>query len=100
VAAKELIIASAVKMSSGIIFAGKRHSDAQMNGALILGEDDYNKEKVVECGFLTSSLRFLNRKEAYILAKFNGQYKRGEIQKAYGIDNVYDRKKLFSEDLW
>jgi hypothetical protein len=65
-----------------------------------LGEDNYLKEDVINDGFITTHLRFINRKAAYMLAKTNGQFKREEIQKACGIENGYDGKELYSEDLW
>jgi hypothetical protein len=96
----EKIIASAVQLTNGQIFVGKRHSDAQKNAMEILGKEEYLKEKVVKDGFVTTLLRFVDRKEAYLIAKSNGQFKRNEIQKHCGIENGYDDKELYSEDLW
>jgi hypothetical protein len=88
----EKIIASAVKYTNGQIYVGKRHTDAQMNALAIMGVDNHEKEKVIDDGFVTTALRFINRNEAYILAKNNGQLKRGETG--------YQGDELFSEDLW
>jgi hypothetical protein len=97
---EEKIIASAIQLTNGQIFVGKRHSDAQKNAKEILGEDKYLKEKIIKDGFLTTLLRFVGREEAYIIAKNNGQFKRYEIQKACGVENGYDGEELYSEDLW
>jgi hypothetical protein len=92
---QERIIASAVKLGNGHIYVGKRHTDAQKNAVSILGEDNFLKARVIDDGFITSELRFIKRKEAFILAKNNGQFKRYELQKS-----GYDGDELFSEDLW
>jgi hypothetical protein len=99
-----MIIASAVKYSNGQIYVGKRHTDATMNAFNIMGPDEFGKKYNVlgeaGDGYITSSLRFIGRKEAYILAKSNGQFKRNEIQTICNIDNGYDGDELFSEDSW
>jgi hypothetical protein len=96
----ERIIASAIQLTNGQIFVGKRHADAQKNAKSILGEDNYLKEKVVKDGFITTLLRFVDRREAYLIAKSIGQFKRDEIQEACGIKNGYNEPELYSEDLW
>ncbi|MEG1233857.1 MAG: hypothetical protein RSE18_08460 [Acinetobacter sp.] len=50
--------------------------------------DSFN-ENIVE-GFITSELNFLNRREAMVFAKQNGQIK----------DDTFQEHELFSEDLW
>jgi len=55
---------------------------------------DRNYETEVQ-GFLDSNGRFLNRKDAFILAESNGQLDRSN----HG-DNCYNGNELFSEDLW
>jgi hypothetical protein len=47
-----------------------------------------------EEGFITTSLEFLNRKEAYKYAKKTGQLRRRDT------GNHYAGKELYSEDLW
>jgi hypothetical protein len=94
------IIASAFQLTNGQIFVGKCHADAQKNAMAIMGEDNYLKEKPIKDGFITTRLQFVNRREAYIIAKNNGQFKRYEIQKACGVENGYDGDELYSEDLW
>jgi hypothetical protein len=94
------IMSAAIQLSNGQIFVGKRHVDAQKNAMMIMGENNYLKEKITRHGFITTHLKFLDRKEAYIIAKKNGQFKRYEIQKACGVENGYDGDELYSEDLW
>jgi hypothetical protein len=96
----EIIIASAIQLANGQVFVGKRHSNAQENAMNILGEDNYFNDRVLGDGFVTSLPRFIDRKEAYILARKNGQFKREENYKACRIKNGYDGEELFSEDLW
>jgi hypothetical protein len=96
----ERIIASAIQLENGQIYVGKRHSDAQKNALKILGEEIYSKNKIVKDGFITTLLRFVNRKEAYLIAKEHDQFKQKEIQKACGVENGYDGEELYSEDLW
>jgi hypothetical protein len=89
---KEMIIASAVKLSNNQFYVGKRHTDAQKNALAIMGEENFYKEKVIDTGYITTTLRFLNRDEAYFFAVNNGQIK---------LDRKgYDGEELFSEDLW
>jgi hypothetical protein len=95
----ERIIASAIQLENGQIYVGKRHSDAQKNALAILGKDIYSRNKIVKDGFITTLLRFVNRKEAYLIAKEHDQFKRYEIQKACGVENRYDGDELYSEDL-
>lgn len=83
------ITASAVKLKNGMVFVGKRHGDAMRHARNILDSDI--KNLIIDDGFITSDLRFLNRFEAYKLAKENGQFRR---------DYVCGLEELFSEDLW
>ena len=87
-----MIVASAIRLEDGQIFVGKRHSDALHVAGEILGICGVS---VFEDGFITSNLEFLNRKEAYRLAKNNGQLNRKDTG-----DHRYKGKQLFSEDLW
>jgi hypothetical protein len=96
----ENIIASAIQLTNGQVFIGKRHSDAQKSAITIMGKSNYLKEKIIKDGFITDRLRFVGREEAYIIAKSNGQFKRYEIQKICGVENGYDGEELYSEDLW
>jgi hypothetical protein len=96
----EYIIASAVRDTDGNVFVGKRHGDAGRNGMAIKHAEHWRHH---EDGFVTSQLRFLNREDALILAKENGQFKRYELQHNLDRDgsfNGYDGPQLFSEDLW
>ena len=92
----EYIIESAIEMD-GNIFTGIRHGDACRQYMSITGASHcvYKKD-----GFITSKLRFIDRKEAYILAKQNGQFKREELALKAGSEHVTSLEELFSEDLW
>jgi len=92
----EYIIASAIKMD-GHIFVGKRHGDAAWQYMNITGTSQCHFH---DDGFITSTLRFINRKEAFILAKQNGQFKREELGRLSGCTNTTLLEELFSEDLW
>jgi hypothetical protein len=101
----DMIIASAIKLPDGRIFVGKRHGDAIRNVISILALPESNTHVIVaDDGFITSDLKFLNREEALVYAKKNGQYKREELWfKAYPeeiVYNGYSGSELFSEDLW
>jgi hypothetical protein len=84
-----VIIASAIKLPDGKIFVGQRHSDA---GCVAMKVLNLGGGFYYDSGFLTSDLQFLTRKEAYKLAKKNGQFKRG--------DTGFHDRELYSEDLW
>jgi hypothetical protein len=94
-----MIIASAVMTEKGF-FVGKRHGDAMLKAIDILGE----LPDIVDDGFITSDLKFLNRFEAFLYAKESNQFKRYELwYKSHPDRDLYtgyDGEQLFSEDLW
>jgi hypothetical protein len=92
----EYIIASAIKMD-GHIFVGKRHGDAGFQYMQLTGKQ---KCVYIHDGFITSKMRFINRKKAFKLAKKNGQFKRGELARLAGSNDFTSLEELFSEDLW
>jgi hypothetical protein len=63
----------------------------------IIGLDKVNYR---DDGFITSDLKFLNRKEALIYAKEHGQFKRKELGRLARNTNPAILEELFSEDLW
>lgn len=92
-----MIIASAIKLTDNRIFVGKRHTDATLNALEILGlQSDFKfiSPIFIEDGFITSELKFLNRKEALIYAKEHNQFRRDTS------NGGYDGEDLYSEDLW
>ena len=93
---REYITAAAVMME-GKIYLGKRHGDAGMQYMNLAGAKkcNYNKD-----GFITNTLRFISREEAYMFAKMNGQFKREVLAKKSGCDDTTALEELFSEDLW
>jgi hypothetical protein len=92
----EYIIASAIEMD-GHVFVGKRHGDAGFQYMQLTGKQRCNYTKD---GFITSRMRFINRRTAFKLAKKNGQFKREELGRLAGCTHPTLLKELFSEDLW
>jgi len=92
----EYIIASAIKID-GHVFVGKRHGDAGFQYMQLTG-----KQRCIytQDGFITSKMRFINRKKAFRLAKKNGQFKREELACLAGSNGFTSLEELFSEDLW
>lgn len=90
---KEFIICAAIKLSTGKIYYGHRHNHCldAMNGELswtMNRQEIGNVEK--EQGFITSENRFVDRQEAWNIAKENNQIK----QQSGGEGTLY------SEDLY
>jgi hypothetical protein len=77
-------------MADGRVFVGKRHKDAYLAALSILQSGRVGGEE----GFITTSLEFLNRAEAYKYAKKTKQFRRRDT------GNHYAGKELYSEDLW
>ena len=90
-----MIVASAIRLSNGSVYVGKRHNDCFKNAIDINVLKGYSLEEAwklhlnCEQGFITDKLEFLNREEAFIHAGKNGQLKNNDGP-AY----------LTSEDLW
>jgi hypothetical protein len=81
-----MIIAAAVQLDSKDIFIGKNHGEALANAKAIMKTDSC---VVVKSGFLTSRLKILDKKEAFIYAQKHNQLKEnvnqdiGELVSAY-----------------
>lgn len=95
-----MIIASAIKLTNGEIYVGKRHCDCFQNLISIktktgLYSNDELRKLHISCeqGFVDSSLRFLDRYEAYFEAYECSQCKEQDL-----TDNTLPC--LMSEDLW
>lgn len=96
----ERIVCSAIESPLGILL-GVRHCDHYMlqqfeqyrtNILLVQGDNTPVIEMITGTnGFLTNKGRFLNRKEAYIIAKEQNQIVR---------PSMYDTNELFSENLY
>jgi hypothetical protein len=93
---KEYILCAAIDYN-GIIIAGKRHSDCY--ATLKLLSTEFNKKIELppreKQGFLTSQNRFVDRKEAWKIAKENNQIKYGYDASEDGEDSI-----LISENLY
>jgi len=90
-----VIVSSAVQLNDGRVFVGRRHGDAYKAIKEIYDPSDINKIEVLSLlrgniqGFLTDTLVFLTREEAYIEAKKCGQ-----------LRGLCEEHPLYSEDLW
>ena len=88
-----MIIASAIRLTDGRIFVGKRHADCFAN-VIALHEKmgiDYEKarEPHLNCeqGFINDKLQVLTRRDAAQEAEESGQW-------------IATSSTLYSEDLW
>ena len=88
---KEFILCAALKFQETIV-CGRRHSDCYetLNHFVVFYET--NRE---DQGFLTSLGRFVDRKEAWKIAKANNQIKFGLAASENGEDSI-----LISENLY
>lgn len=95
-AEQERILCAAVKFR-GAVITGYRHSDCYKIIEMILGfpiEDAYLPDRSME-GFLSSKKRFVNRKEAWNIAK-----KAGQILFGFEVSDKGDDSILISENLY
>ncbi len=88
---EEFIVCSAINIY-GRIFTGYRHADCYEIAYLIYPNHDPQRP---EQGFLTSHKRFVNRKEAWVIAKANNQVRYGLEASENG-----DESELTSENLY
>lgn len=98
-----MIIASAVKLKDGRVYIGKRHGDCYGQIKSLGMSKELCKESTQ--GFITDTLKFLNREEAYYHAYSEGQCEMQEPFEANfceGLERDIENWKacLFSEDLW
>lgn len=78
-----MIIAPAIKTKNGKIYVS-RNSHSEL---IILYPDEFKNS---EQGFITDDLRFVDRKEALIIAKKENS----------NLNKIVDTDELYSEDLW
>lgn len=90
-------------IKTGFVISGRRHSDCYLTIAALVGDiqeffeslgvsfEDERKRQ----GFITSSNRFVDRKEAYKIAKANNQIQHGLKSTENGDDSI-----LISENLY
>lgn len=97
-----MIVASAVKLSNGSTYVGKRHGDCYEMIKIITAD----KESCINSvqGFITDKLVFLDRTEAYYEALSCNQCKEqgpnARILEHLGIELTTWTPALASEDLW
>ncbi|MBR3697585.1 MAG: hypothetical protein IKM97_04935 [Clostridia bacterium] len=78
-----MIIAPAIKTKEGKIYAGRNcHSEL-----LVMHLDEF---ATAEQGFITDDLKFVDRKEALIIARKENS----------NLNKLVDTDELYSEDLW
>ena len=105
---KEFIMCSAIhykngaestitNIESGVVICGKRHGDcyAILKGILPVDVNISELPDRDDQGFLTSHNRYVDRKEAWKIAKENGQILHGYVCSDQGEDS-----KLISENLY
>lgn len=54
-------------IKSGVVITGRRHHNCFITLLILRGKIDYDKNKI-EQGFLTNTDRYVDRKEAYLIA--------------------------------
>ena len=91
---KEYILCSAIKYN-GIVICGHRHNDCyKILTDLLLKFTKIDLPKREDQGFLTSTNRFVDRKEAFLIANENKQI-------IYGSDSMdVENQILISENLY
>lgn len=89
---KEHCVCAAVRLDTGEIVLGSRHSDC----LLAVIERGLSTEYISQAkqGFMTSFSRFVDRKEGMEIQKESG------LTSAYSSDGGYHGTDLFSEDLY
>jgi hypothetical protein len=95
-------------IETGFVVAGRRHCDCYATVKALVGMDEVKKLKMLNAertmsledhrmhqGFLTSKNRYVDRKEAWKIAKENNQIKYGLEASDRGEDSI-----LISENLY
>ena len=86
-------------IESGLVVAGRRHSDCYMTVINLVGADflsDFSERDEAQVqGFITSTNRFVDRSEAWQIAEANNQ-----IIYGYEASNDGDDSILISENLY
>ena len=96
---KETILCSAIN-HNGLIICGYRHSDCYNTiKQLVPGISDDELPDRNSQGFLTSKNRFVDRKEAWKIARENDQIKYGLTVSDFGDDSILISENLYDEDI-
>lgn len=91
---KEFILCAALDYND-IIISGHRHGDCYDVLKSLIGEIDPNKiPNRDNQGFLTSKNRYVNREEAWIIAKENNQIKFGLKASDHDNDELLDGLRI------
>jgi len=98
---KEYILCSAIKIDN-IIVCGRRHKDCyKIYSEIRKSCGDYSicDQNRNEQGFLTSENRYVDRKEAWNIAKDNNQIKYGLKASEDGINSELISENLYFDDI-
>jgi len=96
---KEYILCAAINYN-GTIVCGYRHGDCYNILMKLLNLETSDNLPGRECqGFLTSENRYVDRKEAWKIAKQNNQIKYGEKVSDRGEDSELISENLYLENL-
>lgn len=96
---KEYILCAAINHEA-VIVTGYRHEDCyETIRNLVPGISDDDLPDRYMQGFLTSKNRFVDRKEAWEIAKENNQIKFGLAVSDLGEDSILISENLYMEDL-
>ena len=79
-----------VNIKTGFVVAGRRHHNCFATIKIVSGDNGDLKSKNASQGFITNQDRYLDRKEAFIVAEAAGQL----------LLKNKEPKTLISEDLW
>jgi hypothetical protein len=97
-----MIVASAVRLTNGSVFVGKRHGDCYEMIKYITEDKESCKDSMQ--GFITDKLEFLDREDAYFEAVVCKQCEEKEYAPSQARGLFIPREQghpvLFSEDLW
>lgn len=90
---KEFCICAAIKMPDGEVIHGHRHNHCY---DVVRARKGVNRQDILDAdqGFVTSTGRFVGRREAMNIQKDSGR------PSHYGKDGKYVGEELFSEDLY
>lgn len=99
-----MIIAAAIQLPNGDVFVGKRHGDCYRNAKTIM-KMDHPDERVFNSkqGFINTSLKFLDREQAYHEAFICGQCEEQSPRLPHPVCRGLEvewKPQLASEDLW
>lgn len=85
-------------IKTGIVVCGRRHHNAMYTAAALVGRRWPSLREIEQDGFMTSRDRWVDRKEAFQIAKAAGQINWEEVARTGRRDR--EGTDLYSEDLY